>query len=205
MCQLTGLSPIDLQNNRFIVSYRWLSDLCKNYTDTYITHETIRPYLLFRSLRIQLDHYQPQKSQATSLELHKLLFFDHLDRLEIEFCTQGLGPVHPEDMNRRLFNEARAISAVIHQLKEKFGVALKVLMGLSFAIEEEKDITWLWETPGPELDSKVARQEADESEKAWYDVWMAWSKVVDERDGGCEDGLERFSQCKTVAFEEFRP
>lgn len=160
-----------LQANTFILTLPMIRHVVEDYPNTVIMNETVRPYLLFRSLRIRLNQYNPDTPPGTSRELGKVLSCDHLDRLEIKIFIPISVEKHPEDW---AITAAKAIAPVVHQLREKFGTALKVLIGPSSVVGEENDITWLWTKPDSELVGKVTRGEGSESEDAWVDVWQAW-------------------------------
>lgn len=141
---MTGLLRIDLQNNTFILSSRYLRHIVKDQTDIWIMRETIQPSLLFRSLLILLDNYDPQTPEAILNELANLFTCIHLDRLEIEICTpQTLANDH-EGAKHWSLSAATAIGRMVRQLMEKFGMVLKVLVGGPFATQGKEDITWMY-------------------------------------------------------------
>ena len=135
---------LNLQNNTFILSSRWLRHILKDQKDTWIQRETIQPSLLFRSLQILLDNYDPQTPGAILPELANLFTCAHLDRLEIEICTPETLADDPERMKQWSLGAATAIGAVVRQLMEKFGTAVKVLVGGPFARQGKEDVTWMY-------------------------------------------------------------
>ena len=108
MCQWTGLLLPLSQNNTFILSSRWLPHMVLDQTNTWIMRETIQPHLLFRSVHILLDHYEPQTPNKTPLELASLLSCTKLDRLDIEICTPEILANDPEGIKKRSVKEAMA-------------------------------------------------------------------------------------------------
>lgn len=138
--------------------------------------ETIQPRLLFRNLQILLDHYEPQTPGNTPLELANLLACTHLDRLDIEICTPEILVKDPESMKKRSVNEAMALGVVIRQLRDKFGVALKVLIGGPFATQRRENITWMWDRPSGELARVVTSGRGTESQMIMHLMWTVWSK-----------------------------
>ena len=145
-------------------------------TNTWIMRETIQPRLLFRSLQILLDHYESQTPAETPLELTHLLTCTHFDRLDIEICTpESLGK-DTEGRKKWLINEAIALAVVIRQLKEKFGIALKVLIGGPFATQGKEDITWMWDKPSGDLAKAVTSGKGTESQMVKRLMRTVWSK-----------------------------
>ncbi|KAF6236963.1 hypothetical protein HO173_004842 [Letharia columbiana] len=165
------------QNNTFILSSRWLPHMVLDQTNTWIMRETIQPHLLFRSVHILLDHYEPQTPNKTPLELASLLSCTKLDRLDIEICTPEILANDPEGIKKRSVKEAMAVGVVIRQLMEKFGVALKVWIGgPGFATQEKEDITWMWDRPSGELARVVLNGRGTESQMIMHLMWTIWSK-----------------------------
>ena len=120
-------------------------------TNTWIMRETIQPRLLFRNLRIILEHFESQTPGNTTVELANLLACSHLDRLDIEICTPETLAKDPEGRNRRPLNEVMTLEVVIRQLREKFGMAVKVLIGGPFNTPGKEDITWMWDRPSEDF------------------------------------------------------
>ena len=120
-----------------------------NQTDTWIMRETIQPRLLFRNLHVLLDHHESQTSKPT--ELANLFACHHLDRLDIEICIPESIANDAEATMKRSVNEAIALKDVIRRLRERFGVAVKVLIGRPSAIQEKDDITWVLDSPSGDL------------------------------------------------------
>ena len=118
-------------------------------TDTWIMRETIKPRLLFRNLHILLNHYESQPS--SSMEIANLLACKHLGRLDIEICIPESIANDANAIMKRSVNEAIALRFVICHLRERFGVAVKVLIGGPSAIGEKGDITWILDRPSGEL------------------------------------------------------
>ena len=141
---MTALLRVDLQNNTFILSSCWLHHIVKDEKDTWIQRETIQPSLLFRSLQILVDHYEPQMPGAIISELANLFTCAHLDRLDIEVCPPQPLANDPEGLKHWALSAATAIGAVVRQLIEKFGMVVKVLVGGPFATQEKEDITWMY-------------------------------------------------------------
>ncbi|KAL9071118.1 MAG: hypothetical protein Q9161_004457 [Pseudevernia consocians] len=164
------------QNNTFSLSSRWLSHIILDQTNTWIIGETIQPRLLFRSLQILLDHYDLQTPGNTPLELANLLACTHLDRLDIEICTPETLAKDPEGVKKRSVNEAMAIGVVIRQLKEKFGMALRVLIGGPFT-QTKEDITWMWDRPSEDLARVVTGGRGTEGQMIMYLMWTVWGVV----------------------------
>lgn len=75
------------------------------------------------------------------MELTNLLACNHLERLDLEICIPENLTNDPEAMWQQSINEIMALGAVIHQLRERFGTALKVLIGGPFAIQKKEYIT----------------------------------------------------------------
>lgn len=120
-------------------------------TDTWIMRETIQPRLLFRNLQILLDHFESQTPGNTTLELANLLACTHLDRLDIEICIPEILAKDPEGRKKRSVNEAMTLEVVVRQLREKFGMAVRVLIGGPFATQEKEDTTWMWDRPSEDF------------------------------------------------------
>ena len=135
--------------------------------------ETIQPRLLFRSLQILLDHYEPQTPGNIPLELAKLLACTHLDRLDIEICTPETLTEDPEGVKKRSVNEAMALGVVIRQLKEKFGMALRVWIGGPFT-QAKEDITWMWDRPSENLTRVVKSGRGTETQMIMHLMWTVW-------------------------------
>ena len=105
--------------------------------------EMFYPRFHFRNLRVLLNHHEPQTSPGSApMELSKLLTCKHLDRLDIEIWIPDSLTNDPEAIWKRSINEAVALRAVIRELRGKFGMALKVLIGGPFAFQGKGDITW---------------------------------------------------------------
>ena len=79
-----------------------------------------------------------------------------------------------------------ALGVVIRQLREKFGIALRVLIGGPFVNQEREDITWMWDRPSEELTKVVMSGSGTESQRTMYLMWTVWSKSkgADARHGG---------------------
>ena len=118
-------------------------------TDTWIMRETIQPRLLFRNLHVLLDHYESQPSNP--IEIANLLACKHLDRLDIEICIPESIANDAKAIMKWSVSEAIALRVVVRQLRERFGVAVKVLIGGPCAIQEKGDITWILDRPSGEL------------------------------------------------------
>lgn len=143
-------------------------------TNTWIMRETIEPRHLFRNLQILLDHYEPQTPGNTPLELTNLLACTHLDRLDIEICTPESLAKDPEGIKKWSVNEAMHLGAVVRQLKEKFGIGLKVWIGGPFATQGKEDITWMWDRPSAELARVVTSGRGNESQMIMHLMWTVW-------------------------------
>ena len=143
--------------------------------------ETIQPRLLFRNLRVLLDHYEPQTPSSTPVELASLLACTHLDGLGIEICTPDSLAKDPDVIKKRSIDEAMALGVLIRRLRRKFGMALDVWIGGPFAIKEKEDITWMWDRPSEELTRVVMSGMGTESQMIMHLMWTVWSR---------EDGLE---------------
>ena len=118
-------------------------------TDTWIMRETIQPRLLFRNLHVLLDHDESQSSSPT--EIANLLPCDHLDRLDVEICIPESVSTDVKAIVTLSINEAIALRDVLRQLRERSGVAVKLLIGGPPAIQNEVDITWMLDRPEDEL------------------------------------------------------
>ena len=79
-------------------------------------------------------------------------------------------------MKKRSVNEAMALGVVIRQLRDKFGVALKVLIGGPFATQRRENITWMWDRPSGELARVVTSGRGTESQMIMHLMWTVWSK-----------------------------
>ena len=145
----TGLLPVALQNNTFILPSRWLPHMLLDQTDTWIMRETIQPRLLFRNLHVILDHHESQPSKHMGIA--NLLACNHLDRLDIEICIPESIANDAKAIMKWSVNEAIALRVVIRQLRERFRVAVKVLIGGPSATPEKGDITWILDRPSGEL------------------------------------------------------
>ena len=118
-------------------------------TDTWIMRETILPRLLFRNLHVLLDNYESQHSHP--MEIANLLSCNHLDGLDIEICIPERIANDARAIMKWSVNEAIALGVVIRQLRERFRVAVKVLIGGPCASQEKDDITWILDRPSGEL------------------------------------------------------
>lgn len=136
--------------------------------------ETIQPRLLFRNLRILLDHYEPQMPGSIPLELASLLTCHYLDRLEIEICMPEHIANDRGSSKKRAMDEAMALGVVVRQLRRKFGTAVKVLVGGPFATEGKEDITWMWDRPSAELARVVTSGRGNESQMIMHLMWTVW-------------------------------
>lgn len=74
------------------------------------------------------------------MELSNLLACSYLERLDIEICIPENLTNDLEAIRQQSINETIALGAVICQLREKFGMALKVLIGGPFAIQKKEYI-----------------------------------------------------------------
>lgn len=114
----------------------------------------------------------------TTLELANLLACTHLDRLDIEICTPENLANDPERIKKRSVNEAMALEVVIRQLREKFGMALLVLIGGSFATPEKEDITWMWDRPSGEMARVVMSGRGTKGQTILHLMWTVKSRRV---------------------------
>ena len=118
-------------------------------TDTWIMRETIQPRLLFRNLHVLLDHDESQSSSPT--EIANLFACDHLDSLNVEICTPESVCKNVTAIINWFINQVIAHRDVLRQLRERSGVAVKLLIEGPPAIQDEDDITWMLDRPEDEL------------------------------------------------------
>ena len=85
------------------------------------------------------------------MEFASLLACEHLGRLDIEICIPESIANDANAIMKWSVQEAIALGVVIRQLRERFGVAVKVLIGGPSAIQEKGDITWILDRPSDEL------------------------------------------------------
>lgn len=90
----------------------------------------------------------------------------------------------PEAVKKRSVNEAMALGFVIRQLREKFGRALKVLIGGPFATNRKEDITWMWDRPSPGLVRVVMSGRGTESQMIMHLMWTVWGVGMVDDCGG---------------------
>ena len=85
------------------------------------------------------------------MEIANLLACNHLDRLDIEICIPESIANDAKAIMKRSVKEAIALRVVVRQLRERFGVAVKVLIGGPSAMQEKGDITWILDRSSGEL------------------------------------------------------
>ena len=105
---------------------------------------TIQPRLLFRNLQVLLDRHESQHSHP--MEIASFLTCSYLDRLDIKICIPESIANDAESNMKRSVNEAIAPKVVIHQLRERSRVAVKMLIRGPSAIQG-KDDTWMLDGP----------------------------------------------------------
>ena len=111
--------------------------------------ETIKPRLLYRSLRILLDHNEPQTPGSVivkKVELATLMACTRLNRLEIEICTPESLAKDPEGLKEWSANEVTALGIDLRRLRESLGSALRLSIGGPHATQGKEDITCMLQT-----------------------------------------------------------
>lgn len=77
------------------------------------------------------------------MEIANLLACDHLDRLDVEICIPESISKDAKAIMNWSINEAIALRDVLRQLRERSGVAVKLLIGGLPAIQDEDDVIWM--------------------------------------------------------------